>query len=113
MKARVTKHEMKSRFDKIVCIGYEDAARLLKYRSEIAYSVRAEGWACDYYIVDGVLISTGYAPLKSVNTHSNYDIVRKYNDKATAIAMDYDLGFEEQKEQIEKLLHEYIQEVTQ
>jgi len=113
MKARVTKHDMKSRFDQIICIGYCDAQSLLRDQTPFAYSARAEGWACDYYSVDGVLISTGYAPLKSVNTQSNYNLVKKYEDQARAIASDYSMAHDQQAEKIEKLLQDYMKEVTQ
>ena len=47
-----------------------------------AYSSRAEGWACDYYTIDNVLISTGYAPLEAKNTRKDYEVYKKYNDLA-------------------------------
>ena len=113
MKFKVTKKEIRNNYDRIISIGYCNAQWLLKYEEPIAYSTRSEGWACDYYDVDGVLISTGYAPLTARNTHSNYDIVRRYNEQAEKIACNCSLSHEERKTQINALLKKYIKEVTQ
>jgi len=112
MKFKVSKKEMKRNYNDIISIGYCNAYWLLKYKEPIAYSTRAEGWACDYYDIDGVLISTGYAPLASKNTHSNYDILHRYNEQAEKIACDYTLSHEEKATQINALLKEYIKEVA-
>lgn len=112
MKFKTTKKEMRNNYNRIISIGYCNAHWLLKYEQPIAYSIRTEGWACDYYEVDGVLISTGYAPLSSKNTHSNYDIVRHYNELAREIACNYSLSYEEQRAQVNALLKEYVKEVT-
>lgn len=109
-KFKTTKKEMKNRYDQILSIGYCDAQYLLKYESPIAYSTRSEGWACDYYDIDGVLISTGYAPLDSRNMNHDYNLIREYDQKAREIACNYDKGWEEQKEEITELLHEFINE---
>ncbi len=113
MKFEVSKKEMRNNYDRIISIGYCNAQWLLKYEEPIAYSTRVEGWACDYYDIDGVLISTGYAPLTAKNTHSNYDIVHRYNEQAEKIACDCTLSYEEQKAQVNALLKDYVKEVTQ
>lgn len=111
MKFKVSKKEMKRNYSYIISIGYCNAYWLLKYKEPIAYSTRAEGWACDYYDIDGVLISTGYAPLSNKNTHSNYSILRRYNEQAEKIACNYSLSYEEKAAQVNALLKEYIKEV--
>ena len=70
MKFKVTKKEMNRNYDTILGIGYCRLQNLLRNTDAIAYSVRAEGWACDYYVIDNILISTGYSPLKSKNLNS-------------------------------------------
>jgi len=110
MKYKTTKKDMKSNYDKIIGIGYCNAQFLLKFEEPTAYSARAEGWACDYYDVDGVLISTGYAPLDSKNAKRDYDMIRKYDQAAEKIACDYNLKYEEQKEQVNTLLKEFVRE---
>lgn len=113
MKFKTTKKAMQNNYNKIVSIGYCNAQYLLQYENAIAYSTRAEGWACDYYDVNGVLISTGYAPLSSKNTNSNYDMVHNYDNRARAIVYNNDLDYETRKEQVSTLLAEFIKEVTQ
>jgi len=111
MKFKVSKKEMNRNYNYIISIGYCGAYWLLKYKKPIAYSTRIEGWACDYYDIDGVLISTGYAPLSSKNTHSNYDILHRYNEQAEKIARNYLLSYEERAKQVNALLKEYVKEV--
>lgn len=113
MKTKVTKKEMKNRFDKIVCVSYCTLQYLLQYENPQYYSTRAEGWACDYYVINNVLISTGYAPLESRNTKKiSYDTMRSYDDKAREIVYNYKLGYEEQQKQVSELLEKFIEEVT-
>lgn len=112
MKFKTTKKAMKESYHHIVKIGYCNAQFLLQYEEPRAYSERAEGWACDYYDVNGVLISTGYAPLEAKNTKSNYDIVKRYDDAAQAISCNYDKTYEERKEEVYALLCEFVKEVT-
>jgi hypothetical protein len=110
MKFKVTKKEMKDNYCKIVKIGYCNAQYLLHYVKPIAYSTRVEGWACDYYDINNVLISTGYAPIESKNTNSNYDIVKSYNDNAREIVnsnKDYKLKISD----VNSLLEKFIEKI--
>ena len=74
----------------------------------IAHGV--EGWACDYYDVDGILISTGYAPTDSRRTKSTYEICKRYDEAARKIICECSLR-DEQKEKVNNLLMAYIKEV--
>jgi hypothetical protein len=112
MKFKATKKQMKDNYNTIISIGYCDAQYLLRYENEIAYSTRSEGWACDYYDVDGVLISTGYAPLAEKNTKRDYNTIRKYDEQAQNIVYNNNIGYEEQETQIKALLRDFINEVT-
>jgi hypothetical protein len=112
MKFKATKKQMRDSYNTIISIGYCDAQYLLQYENEIAYSTRAEGWACDYYDIDGVLISTGYSPLSEKNARRDYETVRKYDKQAMDIVCNYNLSYEEQKTQVKSLLDEFIEEVT-
>ena len=109
MKFKVTRKEMKENYNAIIGIGYCKAQNLLKYQDPIAYSVGVYGWACDYYDVGGVLISTGYAP---IGQSPDYDIIRKYDSQAEKINHNYNLSYEERKNQVNYLLNEFISEVT-
>lgn len=105
---------MRESYDKIICVSYCNLQNLLRFQEPFAYSARSEGWACDYYDVDGILISTGYSPLdKKGRTKSTYDICRKYETAAEKIIYDYSLSYEEQREKVNALLMEYIKEVSE
>lgn len=82
VKFKATKKEMREGYTHIIGIGYCAAQTLLRYENAIAYSVRAEGWACDYYDIDGVLISTGYSPLACKNAKIDYSRLREFELKA-------------------------------
>ena len=108
MKFKTTKKAIKENYDTILSIGYCNAQHLLKYEKEIAYSTRAEGWACDYYEVNGVCISTGYAP---IGISVDYETIRKYDLQAEKIAYNYDFTYEQKKTMIYDLLCQFISEV--
>ena len=110
-KYRVTKKAMNEVYTHIIGTGYCNLQFLLYFEEPFAYSTRAEGWSCDYYDVDDVLICTGYAPMRSKRTKSNYPIEHEYDGKAREIFDNRDLTYEDRKEQIETLLHEYIKAV--
>jgi len=84
MKLKATKKELKEGYNDIVTIGYCDAQYLLQFISPFSYCTRAEGWACDNYDIDGVLVSTGYAPIQG--KHFDCDTLSLYEAKAMAIA---------------------------
>jgi hypothetical protein len=109
MKIKVTKKAMKESYDTILSIGYCNAQNLLKYENEIAYSTRSEGWACDYYDINNVCISTGYAP---IGQSVDYNTLKKYDAEAEKIAYDNNITWQDQKEQIHNLLVEFVNEVT-
>lgn len=112
MKDKKTKREMKASYGRIIGINCQKAQHLLAYEEPIAYSERAEGWACDYYDVDGVLISTGSAPLDSKRAKYDNELVRKYDKAADKVACDYSLQDEEKKKQVHALLKGFIEEAT-
>lgn len=108
MKIKVTRKEMKNRFNKIIGIGYCDLQFLLQFADPFAYSTRSEGWACDYYNINGVLISTGYAYLDNKNTKHDYEMIREYDDKARNIIYNHDLPYEEKTNQVMELLNDFV-----
>lgn len=111
-KYRVTKKSMNEDYRIIISTGYCNLQHLLQYTEPFAYSTRAEGWACDYYDVDGVLICTGYAPMKGKRNHSTYEIEHDYDNKARELRNTI-TDWEENIKAINTLLHEYVQKVTE
>ena len=106
-KYKVTKKVIRQSYDKILSIGYCDLQHLLKYETPFAYSTRAEGWACDYYNIDGVIISTGYAP---IGKNIDYEITHRYDDMGKQL--DNSLSYTEKKEKTLEYLTQFIEEVT-
>lgn len=88
MKLKTTKSAVKNNFYYILSIGYCDAQRLLNYEKAFGYSAGVYGWACDYYEIEGVCISTGYSPLSDKNMKGNYNLVREYEAKAEGKSRD-------------------------
>lgn len=80
-KIKTTKKEMRQNY-KILSVGYCDMQYILAYESPIAYSAGVYGWACDYYYVNDVVISTGYSPISSKNMKEDYSLIEEYEQKA-------------------------------
>lgn len=108
MKLKTTKKQIKNNYNKIYSIGYCNAQFLLEYLSPFAYSSGVYGWSCDYYKIDDICISTGYNP---IGENINYDLVRKYDDKANKILRNYDLDYQKRKNKVNKLLTKFINEL--
>lgn len=105
MKTQVTKKQVKNSFLNIFSIGYCGAQHLTYYKRPFAYSSGVYGWACDYYDVDGVCLSTGYAP---IGEDVNYKLLRKYEERAEKIINNYELKYEVREKRVNKLLSEFI-----
>lgn len=112
MKVKVSKKEIKEHFTNIITIGYCNGENLLTYKNANYYSTRAEGWACDYYKIDNnTIISTGYAPIDS--KYRDYEITRKYNEKAREIVNNYDIDYKTREKKVNKLLEKYVKEILE
>ena len=107
VKLKATKKEMREHYWYILSVGYCEMQSLLNEQRPFAYSARAEGWACDYYKVDDILLSTGYAPLNNKNMKCDYSLIREYEHKALKID-ELCLPREERKEKKEALLKEML-----
>lgn len=108
-KIKVTKKQIKESYRHIISIGYCNLQSLLNYMQPFAYSTRVEGWACDYYNIEGVIISTGYAP---IGISVDYELVNKYEREGRKLRCS-NLTWKEKKERAMELLNEFIKEVIQ
>lgn len=108
MKTLVTRKSIKESGYKIISVGYCRLQHLLQYESPFAYSTRSEGWACDYYNINGIVVSTGYAP---IGNKISFDLQIEYNDKAVEIVNSWDLSYEDKKIKVDELLKEFIGKV--
>lgn len=106
MKIKTTKKEIKNRAGAIIKLGYCKLQNLLgNYAEPFAYSSGIYGWSCDYYNIDGVIISTGYDP---IGEEVNGDLVREYESKE----ISRELQYEERQKQGRKLLAEFVKKAV-
>lgn len=112
MKFKTTKKAIKENYNTILNVGYCNLQTLLKFEEATAYSTRSEGWACDYYDIDGIIICTGYSCIgKVIDT----DITKRYEYLASSIIGDGGYYSEEsynvKKSDMHKLILQFIEEV--
>jgi hypothetical protein len=105
MKVKVTKAAVKNNYNSILSIGYCDVQYLTYYISPFAYSAGSFGWACDYYDIEGVCLSTGYSPIGS---NVDYQLMIKFEKKAQKIVLDYNIKYDLKAKKVNKLLTEFI-----
>ena len=110
MKFKATKKQIKNNYSKIYSIGYCGAQYLLDGINPFAYSKGVYGWSCDYYEIENICISTGY---NTIGENINYDLVKKYDNKAKAIFNDYNVDYQKRKKKVNKLLIKFINELKQ
>jgi hypothetical protein len=105
LKLKAAKKDFKNK--NVLKVGYCELDYLLSYVEPFAYSSGVYGWSCDYYNIDGVIISTGYSPIgKSLD----YDIIKKYENEARKILLDNNSSYDNKKEKVNNLLNELVQE---
>ena len=84
-------------------VGYCDLQYLLTNHSPIAYTCGVYGWNFDVYEVYGVTICTGYRGMVGPRCEG----IAEYEKKAEAISHDEKLTYDEKREAVENLLHEF------
>jgi hypothetical protein len=108
MKIKTTKKSIKESFSKVYSVSYCNLQWLLNYTEPFAYSTRKEGWACDYYRIGDVVISTGYAPIGS---SVSYELQKKYDDMARDIVCDNEATCEQKRDLVENLINDFLKEL--
>lgn len=108
MKFKTTKKVIKDGYTNIIYIPYCSAQSLLRFVYPIAYTSDTYGWSCDYYVVEGVCISTGY---DHIGRPVNRDMLTSYDYKAELIN-ESSLGWDAKKQAVNELLSDFIQEAT-
>lgn len=104
MKARIT--DKKARDYVSFSIGYCDAQYLLRAYNPLYYTAGTNGRKSDIYYINGLYIATGYGP---VWERINYDLTRKYDQKACEIWSNYDEPYKKRQKKVEKLLTKYLE----
>lgn len=119
MKFKTTVKAIRKNYHKnnILEIGYCDLQNLLRYETAHAYCSGVYGWNFDLYQVEGVAICTGYRGMPKGKTF-NYELVRKYDNKARAIIQEtkkdnetWEHHLKNKENKVTKLLHKFISEV--
>jgi len=112
MKFKATRRDIKSYYgNKIINIGYCQAPTLLSYEEPTSYCAGINGWDCDNYEINGVLVSTGYRTIKG---KSNYKTVQKYEQLAQKHSTGNSfLDAEAHKMAVKQLLSSMISEMMQ
>ena len=106
MLLQVRKKDILSSNERVLKVGYCQLQSLLNYESRFGYSSsNVNGWSCDYYKIDDVIISTGYNP---IGQSVNYDFLKHYELQAQKVIYNYELSYEERKKQVNELLNEFI-----
>lgn len=111
IKFKVKESDIKKGYRNIISISYCDAQYLLHYIEADFYTAGVYGWKSDIYkINNSTVISTGYAPINGVR---NYNLTKKYEEKARKIVYDYSIPYETQKKRVNKLLEKYVKEILE
>lgn len=104
MKMKTTRNAIVSTSGNVKCAGYCDLQHLLRNHSPIAYTAGVYGWNFDVYDVYGVTICTGYRNMPGARLNG----ISEYENAAKDIwAWENKMPFEEKREAVENLLHEF------
>lgn len=111
MKFKTTEKAIKANYSKIIKVGYCNLQHLLQYETPMAYTCGLSGWKADIYNIEGTLIVTGYQPFGNIT--GNYDLYQKYEKKAEKILYsDKNFSYKVKKNRLNKLINQFIEEVT-
>lgn len=106
MKIKVSMKDVKNSGKKIFNAPYCSLQHLLNYKTPDFYSASKNGWICDYYYINNIIICTGYATTGD-NTDNN--LIREYNNKASKIISSMD---DNRINKVNKLLNNFIKKAT-
>lgn len=112
IKIKVTQKQIKEGFKNIIRVGYGDLQYLLNYKTPTYYTSGVYGWNSDIYVINNnTAICMGYRPFGNI---SNYDIVKKYEEKAEKITHElYNQSGTKLQHELNSLLNEFIKEIKE
>lgn len=103
MKYKTTAKALRESANNLRCAGYCDLSNLMRAHEPVAYTCGVYGWNFDVYEVHGLTICTGYRGMPGKRLEG----IAEYETKAGDIWDDYSRPYDERREEIEKLLHEF------
>ena len=112
MKYKTTKRNVMNGYSNVISVGYCDFQSLLRCKEPIAYTSGVYGWNADVYDFGNVAIVTGYRPFGNTYPENRFELIRKYEDEAKAFAYDWDVPYDEKAIKLDKLIHNFIMEMT-
>jgi hypothetical protein len=107
MKAKTTKKEINSRFRNVLNIDADEMNSLLYFNPAFAYSTRVEGWACDYYEIGNICLSSGYSP---IGKHASRDLQKSFDIKAKKVLQSTFFKTETKQKKINALLLQFAEQ---
>lgn len=103
MKYRTTIKEIRENACNPRSAGYCDLQNLLRMHEANAYTCGVYGWNFDVYELHGLTICTGYRGMPGKRLEN----IAEYERKAAAIWEDYSKPYDERRNEVENLLHEF------
>lgn len=111
LKCKVTKKEILENYKNVIKVGYCELQHLLNYKCPRFFTAGAYGWNTNIYEISySTVIVTGYAPFGNI---SNYELTKKYEEKAEKIVYDNKLDFNKKSKKLDKLIGAYIKAILQ
>lgn len=115
-KIKTTRKQLAENFQ---CLGFSYCAiqNLLQYKNPRFYTCGTYGWNFDGYIIEHegteYCLTTGYRGMiyNAKQNKDTYAIVKKYDNLAEKIVRNYHSSYDIQKNQVEELLHNMIDEI--
>ena len=105
-KIQTTRKYLKENY--ICCgIGYCDASYLLYYYSAAFYNAGVHGWNFDAFVFGDYVITTGYRNL-IYDIPVDNKLLKELNEKARLLVYNKKMHYPETKEQIDRLLKEFL-----
>lgn len=104
-KYKVTIKDVRENSRNLWSAGFCELQFLLRGNEPIAYTAGASGWNFDVYRVNGFTICTGYSRMPG--RRINADFAKQYDKRAERIWNNHALDYDQQNEQVEKLLKEF------
>ena len=116
MKFKVTSKALKSGY-RCVSAGYCELQYILRDCFPVAYNSGVYGWNYDVYTFErystDIAICTGYWGMPGKNLYTAGISCREWDKKAEEIILKYQLDDVEGKEELEKLLKEFINKIEE
>lgn len=111
MKFKTTSKELKDSVptNYLFKTEYRALQELFYCKQPIAYSCGTYGWNYDVYKIDDVYITTGYRSM--VGKSIPIELIEKYNNKASTIAYDISLKYDDKREMLNDLIKEFKAEL--